>query len=65
MTIAAPPRCDPAAPDLMGPTTASRRAAASMGPAALLAIGPAAYHTTNASPDRQRLAIGEKTQDAF
>jgi hypothetical protein len=31
----------------------------------LWAIGPAAYHTTNASPDRQRLAIGEMTQDAF
>jgi hypothetical protein len=36
MSIAGPPRCDSAAPDLMGPTTASRRAAASMGPAALL-----------------------------
>jgi hypothetical protein len=31
----------------------------------LWAIGPAAYHTTNASPDRRRLAIGEMTQDAF
>jgi hypothetical protein len=31
----------------------------------LWAIGPAACHTTNASPARQRLAIGEMTQDAF
>jgi hypothetical protein len=31
----------------------------------LWAIGPAAYDTTNASPDRQRLAIGEMAQDAF
>jgi hypothetical protein len=31
----------------------------------LWAIGPAAYHTTNASPDRERLVIGEMTQDAF
>jgi 4,5-dihydroxyphthalate decarboxylase len=29
------------------------------------AIGPVAYHTTNASPDRQRLAMGEMTRDAF
>jgi hypothetical protein len=26
---------------------------------------PAAYHTTNASPDRRRLVMGEMTQDAF
>jgi hypothetical protein len=32
---------------------------------ALWAVGPAAYHTTNASPDRQRLPIGEMTQGAF
>jgi hypothetical protein len=38
---------------------------AAMGLEVLWAIGPAAYHTTNASPDRQRLAIGEMTQDAF
>jgi hypothetical protein len=31
----------------------------------LCAIGPAAYHTTNASPDRRRLAIGEMTQEGF
>jgi hypothetical protein len=31
----------------------------------LWAIGSAAYHTTNASPGRRRLAIGEMTQDVF
>jgi hypothetical protein len=30
-----------------------------------LGSNPAAYHTTNASPDRRRLAMGEMTQDAF
>jgi len=34
-------------------------------PAGLLGFGPAAYDTTNASPDSQRLVIGEMTQDAF
>ena len=28
-------------------------------------VGPPAYHTPNASPDRRRLVTSEMTQDAF